>query len=65
MVVMKIILHEHTWEQLVLVVVVGRIHATIEHLEAFSSDKRAPFQSVRGWVDNMIPLPKHDQHVVR
>jgi hypothetical protein len=58
---MKIILHEHTWEHLVLVVAVGWIQATIEHLEAFSCEKWAPFQPVRNWVDNMIPLPKHDQ----
>jgi hypothetical protein len=64
-VVMNIILHEYTQEHVVLVVAVGRIHATIEHLEVFSCVKRAPFQSVHGWVDNMIPLPKHDQQVVR
>jgi hypothetical protein len=65
MVVMKIILHEHTQEQLVSIVAVGQIQATFEHLEAFSCEKLAPFQLVRGWVDNMIPLPKHDQQVVR
>ncbi len=48
-----------------LVVDVGRIQATIEHLEAFSCEKWAPFQPVRGWVDNMILLPKRDQQVVR